>query len=148
MGGAGGDRQESYLAKRWSEEFSKNYRFEEDIPFVEKKRSEHDFEYNDIEIFMRDHDDDDDDEDCAITDVKEFCGDVKLEILSAGDGIAGNRQAACLDDRSAGPDDVLDRVREYDQPLTATGLYRHLKEKVYKYPSYSLGKDPRTGAKG
>ena len=130
MGEVNEPQQYDDLAKRWREKFSQNCCFEDDIPLVEIRKNAFDWDYNDIEIFMRDHDDDDGDEDCAITDIKEFCRDVKLEILNAGEGTAGSRRAAYLDDRSARENDGLERVRSYDQPLAATGLYKALKEKV------------------
>lgn len=129
MSVAGGVRDHDWFAKRWYEEFSENRNFgDEDRPWIEQRRSQYDPEYNDVQIIMRDHDDDGD-ENSEL--VESFCWDAQLKDLDACAGVARNRRAAFVDDRSAGEEsDTLERVREYDQPLTAAGLYDCLKEKV------------------
>lgn len=90
-------------------------------------------EYNDAQIFMRDHDDNEDGDSgvlYTINAVESFCRDAKLVDLESGEGAAGNRWAALLDDRSARGGIAGERVRQYHQPLTPKGLYNALKEKV------------------
>jgi hypothetical protein len=62
--------------------------------------------------------------------IEEYCEGATLDDLESGAGCAGQRRLAWLDDRSCDDPPSTLSVREYENPLTATGLYRHLKKRV------------------
>ncbi|OCK76085.1 hypothetical protein K432DRAFT_307150 [Lepidopterella palustris CBS 459.81] len=114
-----------YYAKEWDPVFLTDRNFKEDESYVEKKRRI-DAEGNDISIFLRDSEDSV--PSCKVHEVEEFCQDARLDHLKFGVGTAGQRRAAWLDDRRFSLLMSGGCVREYQNPLTATGLYRLLKE--------------------
>lgn len=87
---------------------------------------------NDFNIFPQDF------EDTVLSfkaqEIDEFLQGASLEDLQSGRGLAGLRRSAWLDDRSLfGATSSQTRSqcnREYESPLTATGLYRHLRAPV------------------
>lgn len=58
--------------------------------------------------------------------IEEFCRGVEFENLVTGSGDAGYRRAAWLDDRQFCNGKNGGNVREHQNPLTATSLYRDL----------------------
>jgi len=62
--------------------------------------------------------------------IEEYCEGATLDDLESGAGCAGQRRLAWLDDRSCDDSPSTLSVREYENPLTATGLYRLLKKRV------------------
>jgi hypothetical protein len=74
--------------------------------------------------------------DSSKVEVEEFCQGLHLEDLKAGAVAAGARQqrTAWLDDRSFPGVTRSPRVRKHENCLTATGLYRILKEPVWDKP--------------
>jgi hypothetical protein len=66
--------------------------------------------------------------------IEEFCRGESLGDLVSGIGTAGHRKAAWLDDRGGSPDPTRSgHVRRYDNPMTATGLYRALKKPRFNH---------------
>jgi hypothetical protein len=72
---------------------------------------------------------------CDADEVKRYCKDVSLEDVEAGIGEAGERRNAWLDDRNS-PDLKAGsgKVRLCNNPFTATGLLRYLKQPVWARP--------------
>jgi len=81
-----------------------------------------------ISIFLRDVEDSV--PSCKIEEVEEFVQGARLVDLKSGKGAAGQRRGAWLDDRSFADTKSGQSTREYENPLTATALYRFLKEPV------------------
>jgi hypothetical protein len=66
---------------------------------------------------------------CEVEVLEEFCRGISLEDLASGRGAAGCRRAVWLDDRCGDLDLIgSGQARQYINPLTATGLYRALKQ--------------------
>jgi hypothetical protein len=116
-------------AKEWHPEFSKDRKFKEDESYIDRKRKI-DADGDDFDIFLQDSEDSV--PSCKVEEVLEFCRDVHLEDLKSGVGAAGagQQRAAWLDDRSCPGLACSSFVRRYENPLTATGLYRLLKVSV------------------
>jgi hypothetical protein len=107
--------------------FSECREFKEDRSYAGYKRSLG-ADGHDLDVFLEDSESSV--PSSQVEEVQEFCQGVRLEDLTSGVGTAGQRRAAWLDDRS-----FLNRtndqcVRKYDNPLTATALYRLLKVAV------------------
>jgi hypothetical protein len=65
---------------------------------------------------------------CEVEVLKAFCHGISPEDVESGEGTAGYRRAVWVDDRSSSQGlERSDRKRQYDNPLTATGLRRVLK---------------------
>jgi hypothetical protein len=143
MNGLGVVQGHGLFAGKWDSNFSRFRDFKDFRIWVEQKQKEGESEYNDIEIVTRDHADDDDETElpCSATEVEWFCRGAKLVDLKSGEGIAGLRRAALLDDRSSHGKNARERVRDYEEPLTATGLYNCLRVEVCSHPSLPLGPD-------
>jgi len=75
---------------------------------------------------------------CEADEVKRYCEGVSLEDLEAGVGEAGERRAAWLDDRNSLDQTGRGYARLYDNPLTATGLLKYLKQSVGTRPELPL----------
>lgn len=71
---------------------------------------------------------------CEADEVKTYCEGVSLEDLEAGVGEAEERRAAWLDDRNNLDLTESGNARLYDNPLTATGLLKYLKQTVGTRP--------------
>jgi hypothetical protein len=67
---------------------------------------------------------------CEADEVKRYCEDASLEDLEDGVGEARERRAAWLDDRNSLDQTGSGNARLYDNPLTATGLLKYLKQSV------------------
>jgi hypothetical protein len=67
---------------------------------------------------------------CEADEVKRYCEGVSLEGLETGVGEAGERRAAWLDDRNSLDQTGSGNARLCDNPLTATGLLKYLKQSV------------------
>jgi hypothetical protein len=67
---------------------------------------------------------------CEADEVKRYCEGVSLDDVEAGVGEAGERRAAWVDDRSSVDLTGSGSVRPCDNPLTAKGLLRYLKQPV------------------
>jgi hypothetical protein len=74
---------------------------------------------------------------CEADEVKRYCEGVSLEDLEAGVGEAGERRAAWLDDRNNLDLTESGNARLYDNPLTATGLLKYLKQTVGTRPEFA-----------
>ena len=67
---------------------------------------------------------------CEADEVERYCEGVSLKNLEAGVGEAGTRRAAWLDDRNSPDLTGSGNARLCDNPLTATGLLKYLKQTV------------------
>jgi hypothetical protein len=67
-----------------------------------------------------------------LEEVQKFCEGTCLNYLESGAGISGSQRGAWLDDRSCLTPENSQFVREYENPLTATGLYQILNVPVRK----------------
>jgi hypothetical protein len=71
---------------------------------------------------------------CEVEVIEEFCWGASLGDLVSGIGTAGHRKAAWLNDRGGSPDLTgIGHKRQYDNPMTATGLYRALKKPRFNH---------------
>jgi hypothetical protein len=75
---------------------------------------------------------------CEADEVKRYCEGLSLEDLEAGIGKAGERRAAWLDDRNSLDQTGSGNARLCDNPLTATGLLKYLKQSVWTRPKLPL----------
>jgi hypothetical protein len=75
---------------------------------------------------------------CEADEVKRYCECVSLEDLEAGVGEAGKRRAAWIDDRNSLDLTGSGNARLCVNPLTATGLLKHLKQTVGTRPELPL----------
>ena len=124
-----GGHPSNCYTKEWNPEFSKDRGFKDQRPHVETKRGINaaldgvglGFFLTDIEDELPSR---------AVEELEEFCQNVVVEDLGSGKGSAGQRRDAWLDDRSRGPTGSR-YIRKHENPLTATGLYRLLKELVW-----------------
>jgi hypothetical protein len=71
---------------------------------------------------------------CEADEVKTYCEGVSLEGLEKGVGEAGKRRGAWIDDRNSIYLTGNGNARLCDNPLTATGLLRYLKQLVWTRP--------------
>jgi hypothetical protein len=66
---------------------------------------------------------------CEVEVLEDFCRGISLKDVELGVGTAGYRRAVWLDDRDSSPDlKGSGDARQYENPLTATGLCRALKK--------------------
>jgi len=110
--------------KEWNPEFLGVREFKEDSSYIEWQRSDKPDEGGDgfFDILL---DYEDPVPAPAIEETAKFCKYAQLDDLKAREGMAGNKLAAWLDDRSRSG-----KFREYANPMTAAELYRLLGEKV------------------
>lgn len=129
----------NWFPKKWHEDFSTDRDFKENETWVEnirRLRREDDVidhndggdENSDIGIIMVDHE-------CSVRSriVREVLSryqDYRLTDLENGKGEAGHRRAAWSDDRITRGPNTGKRAREYQNPLTATALFKSYREKV------------------
>ncbi|RDI86230.1 hypothetical protein Vi05172_g3802 [Venturia inaequalis] len=129
-------RTTDVFAKEWPLAFAR-YRVYDEEPFVPSRRRTFDEDSsndgNGISILFRDFDDG-----MAafrVDEVESFCSNVSLDVLETGSGpTAGFRRGAWLDDRQCSQESGKSLYRNYENPLTATALYRFLKK-----PRYNAG---------
>jgi len=119
------DYLEVCFENSWYADFSRLRKLDDDETLVEVKKK-FDADGDDLGIFFMDSGD------AAsryeVEELKDFCRGISLEDVESGIGTAGHRRAVWLDDRSSSQD--LERsghTRQYENPLTATGLRRVLK---------------------
>jgi hypothetical protein len=125
-----GDREgtpSKYLTKEWVPIFSKDRNFKEDGSWKHKFA-----DGDDVGSFLQEYEGS---LPCfRAEEIERYCQGASLDDLQSGAGSAGQRRAAWLDDRSCEGLPSSSCVRKYENPLTATGLYRHLKIPVrYKH---------------
>jgi hypothetical protein len=113
-----------YLVKDWAPIFSKDRRFKEDGSWKDCEVDGGD----DIGIIVQE--DKGSVPSFETLEIEEFCEGANLDDLESGAGCAGHRRLAWLDDRSCHYLLSTPSIREYENPLTATGLYRLLKRRV------------------
>jgi hypothetical protein len=115
-----------WFVKRWRPEFSIDRGFEDQRSWFEMNKYMG-LEGSDIDIVLNSFGE-------LIPyriapEVAAFGQDARLDDLESGKGLAGLRRAAWLDDRSCMFTDCS-CARQYWNPLTATGLYTALRERV------------------
>ncbi|KAF2812708.1 uncharacterized protein BDZ99DRAFT_518523 [Mytilinidion resinicola] len=116
-----------FFVKEWDTAFSVKNVQREDVSYVEGKRHLNAIGKG-ITLFLRDTEDAV--SSCKVQAVESFCRGTYLEDIKRG-GTAGQCRTAWIDDRSFpnepdGPDGG--KARTCPNPLTATALYRHLKQ--------------------
>ncbi|KAF2493443.1 kinase-like protein [Lophium mytilinum] len=118
----------NYTPKKWDTLYSTNRIPREPESYVNCKRSLKASQTGSITLFFNDQDDDQ--PFGKFQEVKQLCQYANLQDVALGLGAAGQRRVAWVDDRSI----VLEEndgvsgghVRKCQNPLTATGLLRHL----------------------
>lgn len=71
---------------------------------------------------------------CEVEILEGFCRGTTLEDIALGIGLAGGLRTVWLDDRGSSPDlNGSGDARQYENPLTATGLYRALKQSRFHH---------------
>lgn len=118
-------------AKEWNPLFSKHQDFEESRFYLEARR-EIVRDGDELKVFLQDFEESGQGTSYLIEELQEFCQGTSLDDLKSGIGVAGQRRAAWLDDRTWCSDATGKVVREYQNPLTATGLYQILNAPVWK----------------
>jgi hypothetical protein len=137
----------NWFSKKWYEGFSTDRGFKENETWVEKIRGfrteeddgDHDRgvdENSDIGIVMLDHEGTV--RSRIVREVVSLCRDYHLEELGNGKGEAGHRRAAWSDDRITHGPNAGKRARKYQNPLTATALFKSYREKVEHRPEELL----------
>jgi hypothetical protein len=123
----------SPYAKRWDPMFLQHREFKEDwtISYDQAKRSLSD-DCDGIELFLQGFERSV--PDCKIEELREFCGDTRLENLKAGTCLSGQQSSAWLDERSYPNRCISSQRREHKTPLTATQLYECLNTQVSDPP--------------
>jgi hypothetical protein len=123
-----GDRS-LVFAKSWDPLFSTNRIPKEEDSWVEFKRGNN-VDHNGISLLFRDFEDRG--PGGEFDEVEDLCRNVNLSALHSGRGSAGYNKDAWLDDRSSSREESGENFREYQNPLTASELYRHLNAPVRK----------------
>lgn len=116
------------FAKQWPLVLAEDRTSKEGNPFVEFKRGNN-ADQNDISIFF--HENDDPVVEGEYKDVEDLCHGFSVDAISLGEGFAGSYRGAWLDDRSFPCNGRAGGFRDYQNPLSATGLYRALNEQVF-----------------
>lgn len=118
----------NFDAKTWEPLFSKSRNFK-DSRYVDLRRGIT-ADSDDFGVFWRDT------EDpaplCTVEEVEDFCQNVDMENFESIAGTEGQPRRAWLDDRSSSHPTSNGRVRKYQNPLTAAGLYQLLKIPVWE----------------
>ena|SRR5579871_4553009 len=117
-----------WWAKTWDEQFSEDRSFKEDSPWIERKESLGAGDDEDITLVMRES---------LVTEqsyiyqeVETYCRGVRIKDVEMGNGKAGQRRAVWLNDTTFGRPNTNGRGRVHENRLTATELFKALKEKV------------------
>jgi hypothetical protein len=132
-----------WFSKKWHDDFSTDRDFKENETWVEEIRGfrtdQDDIDRNgdvdensDIGIVMLDHE-------CPVRsrivrEVLFFGRNYHLRDLENGKGEAGHRRAAWIDDRITRGPNAGKRARKYQNPSTATGVFKSYREKVEHRP--------------
>jgi hypothetical protein len=117
-------------AKEWNPLFSKHQDFEESRFYLEARR-EIVRDGDELKVFLQDFEESGPGTSYLIEELQEFCQGTSLDDLKSGRGQAGQRASCWLDDRTWCGEPNRNFVREYQNPLTATGLYQILKAPVW-----------------
>jgi hypothetical protein len=114
-----------YFSKEWIPVFSKDRRFKEDGSWKDIDIDDDEVDGDNVGILLQE--DEGSVPPFKTQEIEEYCHGASLDDLESGAGCAGQRRGAWLDDRSCDglPSSLC--VREYENLLTATGLYRFLK---------------------
>lgn len=123
-------RSRTRFSDSWCEEFSVPRKINNERRLVEL-RKEQEADGNDLGIFFFDS------EDTAapleVHVVESFCQSTSFQDVKNGKGLAGSRRAAWLDDRNSPDLEGSGETREYENPLTATGLLRALEPQRFNH---------------
>lgn len=117
-----------WCSKTWNEEFSKDRGFKEDSPWIKRKQSLGAGDAEDIAFVMRESLVDE--QSYIYREVESYCHGARIKDVESGHGKAGQRLAAWLDDTTFGRPNSGERGRVHKNRLTATELFKALKEKV------------------
>jgi hypothetical protein len=118
----------AWCAKTWNKEFSENRGFKEDSPWIKRKESLGAGDCEDIVLVMRDSLVAE--QSYIYQEVESYCQGARIKDVEAGQGKAGQRRAAWLDDTACDRPYSGSRGRVHKNWLAATELFEALKEKV------------------
>ena len=125
MGSKKKDHLEVCFENSWHPEFSRRRNLHDDKTLVEVKKKV-DADGDDLGIFFMDSSDTA--SPCEVEVLEDFCRGIGLEDVESSIGTAGHQRVVWLDDRGSSPDlEGSGDARQYENPLTATGLWRALK---------------------
>jgi len=122
-----GEHQEVCFENSWAPEFSKRREIHDEETYIESKKK-FNADGDDLDLFFRDSEDTT--PRCEVDVWKDFCCGVSLSDVEAGTSAAGH-EVVWLDERNCSSERELKGrgdERHHANPLTATGLYRALKE--------------------
>jgi hypothetical protein len=123
--------EREWLENSWHPEFSILRLLHDDEKLVEFKKKV-DADGDDLGIFFMDHLDTA--SPCEIEVFEDFCRGISFKEVAKGAGTAGTRRAVWLDDRGNSLDlEGSGDARQYENPLTATGLYRALERPRFNH---------------
>ncbi|KAE9379834.1 hypothetical protein N431DRAFT_323190 [Stipitochalara longipes BDJ] len=114
----------------WCEEFSSLRKINDKQRLIKIMR-EHDVDGDDLRIFFIDFGNT-----AAPLEIEvgeSFCRHTSLEYVKKGKGLAGGRRTAWLDDRNSPDLEGSGETREYENPLTATGLLQALEPQQFNH---------------
>jgi hypothetical protein len=125
------DHLEVCFENSWHPDFSRRRNLHDDKILVEVKKKVG-ADGDDLGIFIADSGDTA--SPCEVEVAEAFCRGMSLKHVDSGIGTAGNRRCVWLDDRDSRPGlKANGTARQHDNPLTATGLYRALKEPRFNH---------------
>lgn len=124
-------RGHTRFGNSWCEEFSSPRPINDEERLVEARKAQHS-DGDEVDIFFIDS------QDTAapleVDVVGSFCEGTNLENVEKGKGSAGGLRTVWLDDRNSSPAlQGSGETREYENPLTPTGLLRALTEKQFNH---------------
>ena len=123
-------KRKKYYSKDWnSERFSAGRGFKEEQSWIDEKISNLEAGEDGLAIFLQDREEEV--PSCQVEEVAEFCQGTSWDAVTQGTGSAGRRRAAWLDVRSAPRRSRNGGLSmKYQNPLTATGLYKPLQNVI------------------
>jgi hypothetical protein len=124
------DNPEICPENSWPSDFSRRRNPPDDISFVDSHKMVG-FDGDDLGIFCMDYGNPF--YSCEVEVIEEFCGHMDHEELVEGIGLAGCWRTVWLDDRGSPYLNGSGEARQYENPLTATGLYRALKQSRFHH---------------
>jgi hypothetical protein len=124
-------RSHTRFGNSWCGEFSLPRKINDEQRLVEARKAHH-ADGDDLRIFFIDSGDTT--APLEVDVVESFCQRTSFEYVKKGKGLAGGRRAVWLDDRNSFPDSERSgETREYENPLTATGLLRALEPQRFNH---------------
>jgi hypothetical protein len=119
------EQKDCLVENSWYQDFSRLRNLDDDETLVEARKRV-DADGDDLGIFFMDSRDEA--PPCEVEVLEDFCRGISLEDVESGIGAAGHRRAVWLDDRNSLDLEGSGDTRQYETPLTATGLIRALEK--------------------